>query len=89
MKKTISRICSICALIAPIITTIIFFCTEPEFTEALAGGIIIGCLIGSVFGAVALVCNKHHSKWIMAASILPMIPTVLFALLAIPFYLYK
>ena len=88
MRKSVSRICSIIAVAAPIITTLIMLRTEPEIEEALAGGIILGCLIGSIFGVVALLCNKHHSRWILIASILPMIPTVVFAALAIPFWLY-
>ena len=89
MKQTISKICGIGAVIAPVITTIIMLITEPEFVEALAGGIIMGCLIGSIFGIVALLCNKQRSKLIRATSVLPMIPTTAFAILAIPFLLYK
>ncbi len=88
MRKTVSIICSISAVVAPIITTLIMLMTEPEFEEALSGGVIVGCLIGTVFGVIALLCNKHHSRWILIVSILPMIPTVIFAALAIPFWLY-
>ena len=88
MKKTISRICAICAIIAPFIATQIMFRIEPEYEEAIEGGVIIGCFIGSIFGAVALLTNKHNSKWIKVISILPMIPIVAFLALAIPFWMY-
>lgn len=86
--RIISNICSIGAVIAPVITTLIMFMTEPEFVEALSGGIIVGCLIGSIFGGFALFCNKQRSKWIIMVSVLPMIPTALFVVLAIPYLIY-
>ena len=88
MIKVVSKIFGIGAIIAPIITTLIMLKIEPEIEEALAGGIILGCLIGSVFGVVALICNKHRSRLILVASIIPMIPTAIFFVLAIPFWLY-
>ena len=88
MKKFISKIFAIGAIVAPVITTLIMFKTEPEFVEALSGGIILGCLIGSIFGVLALLSNKQHSKWIKAVSVLPMIPTGVFAVLAIPYWLF-
>lgn len=88
MKKAISRICGIGAVAAPVITTFIMFKTEPEFEEALEGGIILGCLIGTVLGVIALLCNKQHSTWIKVLSVMPMIPTLIFAVLAIPYWLY-
>ena len=85
--KLMSKICGIGAVIAPAITTLIMFMTEHEFEEALFGGVIVGCLIGSIFGGIALICNKKHNKWITAVSVLPMIPTALFAILAIPYWI--
>ena len=87
--RIIPKICGIGAIVAPVITTLIMFMTEPEFEEALFGGIIVGCLIGSLFGVFALLFNKRHSKWITAVSVLPMIPTALFAILAIPYWLFR
>lgn len=86
--KNISKLCCIGAIIAPVITTLIMLKTEPEFVEAMSGGIIVGCLIGSILGGIALFCNKQHSKWIKTLSVLPMIPTALFAVLAIPYWFY-
>ena len=86
--RIISKICGIGAVIAPVITTLIMFMTEPEFVEALSGGILVGCLIGSIFGGCALFCNKQRSKWIIAVSVLPMIPTALFVVFAIPYWIY-
>ena len=88
MRKIISKICGIGAVITPVITTLIMLMTEPEFVEALSGGIIAGCLIGSILGAVALLCNKQHSKWITTVSVLPMAPAALFVILAIPYWIF-
>ena len=88
MRKIISKICGIGAVITPVITTLIMLMTEPEIVEALSGGIIAGCLIGSIFGTVALLCNKQHSKWITAVSVLPMATAALFAILAIPYWVF-
>ena len=87
-KHFIASLCSGGAVIAPVISTLIMLMIEPEFEEALFGGIIVGCLIGSILGGVAILCNKQHSKWITAVSVLPMIPTALFAILAIPYWLF-
>ncbi|HAV90585.1 MAG TPA: hypothetical protein DCW44_04855 [Eubacterium sp.] len=88
MKKTISRICAICAIVAPFIATQIMIRIEPEYEEAIEGGVIVGCFIGSILGVIALLTNKHDSKWIKVLSILPMIPTVAFATLVVLQNLY-
>ena len=58
--RIIPKICGIGAVVAPVITTLIMFMTEPEFEEALFGGIIVGCLIGSLFGVFVLLFNKRQ-----------------------------
>ena len=53
---------------------------EPETAEAVAGGLIIGCVIGSVFGAASLILNKSKSEWVNVLAIIPMSVVVIFML---------
>lgn len=89
MKNKVSRIVSYLAAASPFITIIVSLFLEPEIAEAIIGGGIIGCAIGSILGIVALIWNRGSSKLVMVLSIFPMIPIGLFLLLSIPFLFYK
>lgn len=73
----------------PIIAVIIMCRIEKEFAEALASGLLIGCVSGSIFGILALVSNKSKSTLIKVLSVIPICPLVLFAALAIPYILFR
>ena len=89
MRKLISKICGIGAVMAPVITTVMMIMSEPEIEEAIAGGIFFGCIIGSIFGVVSLICNKERIRWLIALSLLPIAPGLFFFFFSIPFLLYR
>ena len=88
-KNKAPLIVSILAVSCPLISVIVSIFTEPEIVEAIFGGIVIGCMIGSVFGLIALIINKGRYTIVKILSVLPMIPVVLFLMLAIPVIFYK
>lgn len=85
----ISKIVSYLAIASPFITIIVTLFSEPEIAEAIIGGGIIGCVIGSILGIIALILNRGRDKLVRVLSILPMIPIGLFLLLSIPFLFFK
>ncbi len=89
MRNKVSRIASYLAAASPFITIIITLFSEPEIAEAIIGGGIIGCAIGSILGIIALILNRGSSKLVMMLSIFPMIPIGFFLLLSIPYLFYK
>ncbi|MBQ9983001.1 MAG: hypothetical protein IJP29_00265 [Lachnospiraceae bacterium] len=89
IRNKVSKIVSYLATASPFITIIVTLFSEPEIAEAIIGGGIIGCVIGSVLGIIALILNRGSNKLVMVLSILPMIPIGLFLLLSIPFLFYK
>jgi len=72
VKQKYALIISIIGIITPIISVIISMRNEPEIVEAVAGGLFLGCIIGSVFGVTALIMNKGKSLPVIILSILPM-----------------
>ncbi len=89
MKDKFARLVSYLATASPFITIIVTLFLEPEIAEAVIGGGIIGCAIGSIIGLIALILNWGRSKLTTVLSILPMIPIGFFLLLSIPFLFYK
>ena len=84
MKIKYEFITSILALLSPILTVVALCFVEPELNEAVLGGLIIGCIIGSAFGVISLLINKSKSKTGKVLSIIPMCPLVLYLLMLIP-----
>ena len=89
LRNKVSKMVSYLAAASPFITIIITLFSEPEIAEAIIGGGIIGCAIGSILGIIALMLNRRNSKLVMVLSIFPMVPIGLFLLLSIPFLFYK
>ena len=54
MKIKPEFVTSILSIFAPICLIVTMCIIEQEFVEAIWGGLLIGCLIGSVFGIVSL-----------------------------------
>ncbi len=89
MKYKYALILSILAFISPICAVAIMFFAEPELIEAILGGLLVGCVAGSVFGVVSLVINKWRNKFISALSVIPMCPLVIYLLLLIPYLISR
>ena len=81
MKQKKALIISIIGIITPIISVIISMLNEPEIVEAVAGGLFLGSIIGSVFGVTALIINKGKSLPVIIFSILPMCPLAVYLML--------
>ena len=45
--------------------------------EAVAFGLLAGCVTGSAFGAASLILNKSHCEWV---NVLALIPVVILAI---------
>ncbi len=89
MKNKITVIFCILALLSPIISVKVMLGIEPEVVEAVAGGLLVGCAIGSIFGIISLILNKGKQKLLSVLSIIPMCPLVLYLLLLIPYLSFK
>lgn len=87
MKAKIPLILSILALVCPVAGILIMCLIEPEVTEAVLGGLLFGCVAGSIPGAAALILNKNKNKLVKALSVLPMCPLAAYIVLAIPYLL--
>lgn len=87
MKAKIPLILSILALACPVIGIPIMCLIEPEVTEAVLGGLLFGCVAGSVLGAVTLILNKNKNKLVKVLSVIPMCPLAVYLVLAIPYLL--
>ena len=74
-------ITSILAIGSFVCIFIIVLFTESEMVEAIAGGLVLGGMIGSVFGVISLIINKGKSKLVTIFSVVPMIPVVLWFIL--------
>lgn len=80
---------SIISILIPICSIAIMYIIEQEFVEAIVGGLLIGCLIGSVFGIISLIINKCKSRLVTIFSIIPMCPLAIYILLLIPYLMYR
>lgn len=89
MKSKIPLILSVLALACPVVGILIMLPIEPEVTEAVLGGLLFGCVAGSILGALALVLNKNKKKLITVLSVIPMCPLAAYLVLAIPYLFYK
>lgn len=89
MKIKPEFVTSILSIFAPICLIATMCIIEQEFVEAIWGGLLIGCLIGSVFGIVSLTINKNKSRLVTIFSIIPMCPLAIYILLLIPYLMYR
>ena len=89
MKIKPEFVTSILSIFAPICLILTMCIIEQEFVEAIWGGLLIGCLIGSVFGIVSLTINKNKSRLVTIFSIIPMCPLAIYILLLIPYLMYR
>ena len=69
MKIKPEFVTSILSIFAPICLIVTICIIEQEFVEAIWGGLLIGCLIGSVFGI-----NNNYSRLVTIFYIIPMCP---------------
>ena len=87
LREKTALLLSILSTLLPIVFVAIYFRIEPEFAEAIAAGLIVGCMSGSVTGVTALVLNrKRKNTLVTILSVLPIIPTVIFILLWVSYY---
>ena len=86
--KRCAVILSILAVVALFITPFIMTFFEPEREEAISSGVFIGSIVGSVLGIIAMILNTEKKKFVYI-SVIPMVPLVLFLILAVPYYLFK
>lgn len=89
MKIKLAVITSICSILSPICAMVVMCFFEQELAEAILGGLLIGCVIGTLQGIVALVLSRGKSKIVNVFSIIPMCPLVFYLLLLIPQLFYK
>ncbi len=89
MRFKLAVITSVFSVLSPICAIIIMCSFEQEVAEAIIGGLLFGCIIGTVLGVVSLILNKGKSKLVKIISIIPMIPLAIYLLLLIPWLLCK
>lgn len=84
--KKAALINAIAAVCAPVVTVAIMLIFEKEVVEAVLGGLFFGCILGAIFGIVALVLNRgYRRKIVTMLSVIPVIPIVVYLVLLIPF----
>ncbi len=89
MKNKAAIAFSILSVLLPVLSVAIYLNIESEFEEAIAAGFVVGCFGGSVTGAIALILNRAHKNVsVTLLSILPMIPTVIFLMLWLPYAMF-
>ena len=89
MRFKLAVFTSVFSILSPIFAIITMSFFEQEFAEAVLGGLLIGCLIGTVFGIISLFLNKGKSKVLKIISIIPMCPLIIYVLFLIPYLFYK
>ncbi len=89
MKTKLAVIISIFSILSPICAIIVMCFLEQEITEAILGGLLIGCLVGTVLGVASLILNRGKSKIVKVFSVIPMCPLAIYLLLLIPYLFYK
>ena len=89
MRNRLSYALSFLAVLSLFIGPFVMLFFEPEREEAIAGGVLIGAAAGSVLGIIAMILNGRKKKLVYILSAIPMVPLLLFLLLAIPFYMYR
>ena len=88
MKRNLALITSILSIVSPILAIVVMCFVEQELIEAILGGLLIGCLIGTFFGIISLIMNRGQSRIVSIFSIIPMCPLVIYIILLIPYLIY-
>lgn len=89
MRFKLAVITSILSIISPICAVAVMCFVEQELAEAVLGGLLIGCVAGTVLGIISLILNRGRSKFVKVVSVIPMCPLAIYLLLFIPQLLYK
>lgn len=77
------------AFLSSLLGVIVAYQIKDEFVETLIGCILIGSLIGNLFGFLALIINMNKSTLVNIFSVIPMIPVLVYLILAIPYLMYN
>ena len=84
-----SLLLSIAAISALCITPNMIMLYEKEHAEAIAGGLIIGSILGSIFGLMSIITNKERKTIVYILAAIPIVILVIFLMMFIPYYSYK
>lgn len=89
MKKFFSPLMAILSIVSPICIVGIMCMIETEIIEAVIGGLVLGCMVGSVFSIIFWVTNKYKNKILRIISLIPLVFVGLYSLLFILYLAYK
>ena len=81
MKHKLPFVISCVAVACPIILTIFLISAEPELAEAICGGVVLGCAVGSILGTITIILNKGQNRIVNILSVIPMIPLGIYLVL--------
>ena len=74
---------------SPICIVGIMCMIETEIIEAVISGLVLGCMVGSVFSIIFWVTNKYKNKILRIISLIPLVFVGLYSLLFILYLAYK
>ena len=83
MKKFFSPLMAILSIVSPICIVGIMCMIETEIIEAVISGLVLGCMVGSVFSIIFWVTNKYKNKILRIISLIPLVFVGLYSLLFI------
>lgn len=90
MRNRLPLILSVIGVCFPIITVPILLFIEPEFTESVSSGLLLGWICGAVLGVVALTLNRKQKQVIVKIlSVVSIVPMLICLILFIPYFLFK
>ena len=89
MKKFFSPLMAILSIVSPICIVGIMCMIETEIIEAVISGLVLGCMVGSVFSIIFWVTNKYKNKILRIISLIPLVFVGLYSLLFILYLAYK
>lgn len=89
MRNKAAIVFSILSVVLPMVSVGVFVKIEAEIAEAIAAGVLVGSLAGTLTGITALVLKgKKKNILVTVFSVLPIIPTSLFLILAVLYYCF-
>ena len=80
---------AILSIVLPICIVGIMCMIETEIIEAVISGLVLGCMVGSVFSIIFWVTNKYKNKILRIISLIPLVFVGLYSLLFILYLAYK
>ena len=83
MKKFFSPLMAILSIVSPICIVGIMCMIETEIIEAVISGLVLGCMVGSVFSIIFWVTNKYKKNIINPISICWIIFIVVYTLFGV------